>query len=339
MTQEKLMTDQQRPSLRERVRAFPLGTEIIAVAYLGPRPVVVTAEEKAVFLADTTEDVNLHEGGILSFAVSGDRLVTGGDDGKLVALDAFGATKVLAEVKGRWIDQVALSPSGAFAYASGKNVFFHDGGKGETKSLILPSSAGGLAFFPKGTRLAIARYNGVTLWFPNTQGAPSELEWKGSHLGVTVSPDGRFVVTSMQEPQLHGWRLEDGRNMRMSGYPGKVRSYSWTAGGKFLATSGADSAILWPFTGKDGPMGAQPRMRGLSNGQEIMASAVAAHPKTDVLAVGFADGQILLVRGDDGAEILLRAPSGDRISALAWKADGSGIVYGTEGGEAGFANL
>ncbi len=64
----------------------------------------------------------------------------------------------------------------------------------------------------------------------------------------------------MHEPALHGWRLADNRHMRMSGYPGRVRSMSWSAGGKGLATSGADTVIVWPFASKDGPMGKEPAM-------------------------------------------------------------------------------
>ena len=83
----------------------------------------------------------------------------------------------------------------------------------------------GLLLRPRACGLAIAHYNGVTLWFPNAAGvAPEKLEWKGSHLGVAFSPDGRFVVTCMQEPTLHGWRLADAQHMRMSGYSARVRS-------------------------------------------------------------------------------------------------------------------
>ena len=103
-------------------------------------------------------------------------------------------------------------------------------GKGEQRTFEAPSTVAGLAFAPKGFRLAIAHYNGVTLWFPNASAAPEKLEWKGSHLGVTVSPDGRFLVTTMQEPTLHGWRIADDKHMRMSGYSARVRSLSWTRG-------------------------------------------------------------------------------------------------------------
>src|SRR5262249_51167367 len=94
--------------------------------------------------------------------------------------------------------------------------------KGEAKeprAFAAPSTVGGLAFFPKGFRLAIAHYNGATLWFPNASGAtPEKLEWKGSHLGVTVSPDGRFLVTTMQEPMLHGSPAHADAGLRDAGY-------------------------------------------------------------------------------------------------------------------------
>ena len=92
----------------------------------------------------------------------------------------------------------------------------------------------------------------------------------------TFSPDGQFLVTAMQEPTLHGWRLADRKDMRMSGYSARVRSLAWTAGGKWLATSGSEQLVLWPFQGKDGPMGKQPRMLAAF---EVRVAVVACHPE------------------------------------------------------------
>ena len=184
-------------------------------------------------------------------------------------------------------------------------------GKAEEKSFEVPSTVGGLAFAPKGLRLAIAHYNGVTLWFPNMAANAEVLEWAGSHLGVIFSPDNKFLVTAMHEPALHGWRLADNRHMRMSGYPGRVRSMSWSAGGKGLATSGADTVIIWPFASKDGPMGKEPAMLAPL---QARVSAVACHPKQDILAAGYSDGTVLMVRLEDGAEILVAARTAARRS-------------------------
>jgi WD40 repeat protein len=253
-----------------------------------------------------------------------------------VALNAKGEVTPLAtDAKRRWIDNVALHPDGAVAWSAGKTAFVR-GSKGEEKSFDAPSTVGGLAFAPKGLRVAVAHYNGVTLWFPNMAAKPEFLEWAGSHLAVTFSPDNKFLVTAMHEPALHGWRLADNRHMRMSGYPGRVRSISWSAGGRGLATSGADSVIIWPFTSKDGPMGKEPAMLAPL---QARVSAVACHPKQDIMAVGYGDGTVLMVRFEDGAEILVRRRGAAAVSALAWSAKGVLLAFGTEDGDAGMVAL
>jgi WD40 repeat protein len=172
----------------------------------------------------------------------------------------------------------------------------------------------------------------VTLWFPNMAGNAEVLEWAGSHLGVTFSPDNKFLVTAMHEPALHGWRLVDGKHMRMTGYPARVRSISWSAGGKGLATSGADTVIIWPFASKDGPMGKEPAMLAPLKAKVTM---VACHPKQDILAAGYSDGTILMVRMTDGAEILVRANKGQPVSGAGWNAKGTLLAFADQDGDAG----
>jgi WD40 repeat protein len=286
--------------------------------------------------AGEVSSVAIHGGAILCPASDGKRIVTGGDDGKLAALDAKGVVTDLAtDQKRRWIDNVALHPDGAVAWSAGKTAFVRSG-KAEDKTFDMPSTVGGLAFAPKGLRLAVAHYNGVTLWFPNMAANPEFLEWAGSHLAVTFSPDNKFLVTAMHEPAMHGWRLADNRHMRMSGYPGRVRSMSWSAGGKGLATSGADTVIIWPFASKDGPMGKEPSMLAPL---QARVSMVACHPKQDIMAAGYGDGTVLMVRLEDGAEILVRRNGGGPVSALAWNARGTLLAFGTEDGDAGIVEL
>jgi WD40 repeat protein len=325
-------------SITDRVRALPVGQPATSLYFLGNIAVFVGAEENAVIVNEAGEvsTVAIHGGAILCAASDGKRIVTGGDDGKLVALDAKGVVTDLAtDPKRRWIDNVALHPDGAVAWSAGKTAFVRSG-KAEDKTFDMPSTVGGLAFAPKGLRLAVAHYNGVTLWFPNMAANPEFLEWAGSHLAVTFSPDNKFLVTAMHEPAMHGWRLADNRHMRMSGYPGRVRSMSWSAGGKGLATSGADTVIIWPFASKDGPMGKEPAMLAPL---QARVSMVACHPKQDIMATGYGDGTVLMVRLEDGAEILVRRNGGGAVSALAWNARGTLLAFGTEEGDAGIVEL
>ena len=101
----------------------------------------------------------------------------------------------------------------------------------------------------------------------------------------------------------------------MSGYSAKVRSIGFTAGGKWLATSGSEQLILWPFARKDGPMGKQPRMV-LPHDKRVVV--VACHPRQEIVAAGFEDGMVMLARIEDGAEILAKKPGSGAVSALAW---------------------
>jgi WD40 repeat protein len=324
------------PSLADRVRPVSVDAPVVGVHFLGATPVLVLGEETLLFTGDVEHRVAVHAGAILASASDGTRIVTGGDDGNLVETDAGGGHRVLGtDDRKRWIDQVALGPDGAVAWSAGK--FAHViSRKGEERRFEAPSTVAGLCFAPKGFRLAIAHYNGATLWFPNTDAQPERLEWKGSHLGVTISPDGKFLVTSMQEPMLHGWRLADGKHMRMSGYSVRVRSLSWTSGGEFLATSGSEQLILWPFDGKDGPMGRQPRILAPD---EARVTVVAGHPRQPVVAVGYADGAVKLVRIGDDALILARQSDGQPISALGWDSAGRTLGIGTESGGAGILAL
>jgi WD40 repeat protein len=324
-------------SVVERTRPIAIDGGVVAVHFLGRTAAFVLGEEAIVLapLDGEPRRVTAHGGAILDTAADGRRVVTGGDDGKIVATDGDGVTVVLAsDPKQRWIDHVALGPDDVVAWSAGKTAYVQ---AKDLRAFEAPSTVGGLAFFPKGLRLAIAHYNGATLWFPNASGAaPEKLEWKGSHLGAAVSPDGRFLVTAMQEPMLHGWRLVDRQHMRMSGYAARVMSLSWSACGDWLATSGATQLVLWPFQSKDGPIGKTPRLLTPS-GHRI--DVVACHPRTDVITAGYNNGLVLLARIEDGAEILAKKPGAAPVTALAWSGDGRLLAWGTESGEAGIIDL
>lgn len=333
------MTAGTAPSLTQSVTPVDTGAHVTAIGWLKDVAAFGLGDGGVLLAKDgETHRVEAHpDAGVLVGTSDGQRFVTGGDDGRVAVTGADGSTKTLAESKGAWIDSLALSPGGAFAYGAGKRVIARDD-RGREKTLEVPSTARGLTFAPKGYRLAISHYNGATLWFPNVEAKPELLEWKGSHLDITWSPDGRFVVTSMQENALHGWRLiPDKGHMRMSGYPAKTRSFSWSSDGKWLATSGAEAAIVWPFDSKEGPMGKQPRECGV---RPARVSRVAFHPNASVLAVGYEDGCILLIRFTDASELLVRPAVKDSgITALVWDMAGRRLAFGGEDGQAGILTL
>jgi len=321
------------PSIQE----FPLGAFVVEAAFLGDTPVFALGSGMVQLVKGlAAEPARVHAGAILSATLSGDgRLLTGGDDGLVALTDAGGKIERVAQLERKWVDHVAAGPGGVIAYAAGKQAFvrFPDG---RERVFEHARSVGGLAFAPKGVRLAVARYDGVDLRWAGTDAPPTVLEWKGAHLGVTFSPDGKNVVTTMHENALHGWRLDDGKDMRMTGYAAKPRSLSWSAKGRFLASSGANAAILWPFHYKDGPMGRQPLQLGV---RDVTVTKVACHPRDEMVAIGYEDGMVMAVRFADSKESRFRRPSDSPVSALSWDKAGAHLAFGCENGAAGIVTV
>jgi WD40 repeat protein len=277
----------------------------------------------------------VHSGAILCAAphpVQG-AILTGGDDGIVCETDAdLGALSVFDTFDGKWVNHIVASPvSGVIAIASGKDVrIYRKDSQDSIHTFRYPSTVSGLALDAKGRRLAASHYGGITLRYAlmaDDKGVA--LAWAGSHLNVTLSPDADYVVSAMQESELHGWRLPEKLDLRMSGYAAKSRSLSWDKRGRWLATSGANAAIVWPFAGKLGPQGKPPLQPGE---REALVTAVAFHPTEEVLAIGYSDGAALLVRFADTLGMELDEPGEGAVTALAWSPDGASIAIGDEAG-------
>lgn len=267
--------------------------------------------------------------------------LSGGDDGSLQRIGAGGEVSAIATFGMKWVEQLASHAldkgKGLIAAGVGKSVHLFDETGKKLKEWTHPSTVTGLTFDAKGKRVATSHYNGATLWFVAAKvDTPRRLEWKGSHIALAFHPDGEAVVTAMQENALHGWRLPDGQHMRMSGYPTKTTSLSFSKGGKWLASSGSDAMVLWPFFG-GGPMGKAPIE--LAGGDGINCTQVVCHPKEELVAGGFEDG--LVVVADIGSSRILpvaRAGHGP-VSTLAWSPDGTQLAIGTENGFAALVNF
>jgi WD40 repeat protein len=241
----------------------------------------------------------------------------------------------------KWVEHVATHPidktRGLIAASAGKLVRLFDQSGRLLKELPHPSTVTGLVFDTRGKRIGTSHYNGASLWFVAAKtDTPRQLEWKGSHTAIVIHPEGEAVVTAMQENALHGWKLPDGQHMRMSGYPAKTTSLSFTRSGRWMASSGADAMVLWPFFG-GGPMGKAPLE--LAGGDGIICNYVACHPKEELVAGGFADGLVVLAEITSSRVLPVAAPGNGAVSTLAWNADGTRLAIGTETGFAAIVDF
>ena len=277
------------------------------------------------------QEVPAHRGTVLCMARHGAKVLTGGDDGRVLQISDDGEVTQVASHGLRWVDCIASHRKGAWAASAGKTAHVHDA-DGRVHSLDHPSTVGGLAFDRKGERLAVAHYGGVTLW---TRGRRdwklASLKWAGSHGAVIWSPDNRFIVTTMQENALHGWRLRDKADMRMSGYPAKVKSMDWVGELPFLASSGAQEAVCWPFDGASGPMGKSPLT--LCYDGDTLATAVTGLPGHDGLLCGFDNGVVQFSELDPIAQPrVIKRRSGAAITHLVVTPDSGWMLATAEDG-------
>jgi len=281
----------------------------------------------------------VHDNAILAAAPLDGAIVTCSDDGKVASTTPEGKITHLIDAPGRFFDQLATASWGGVAVADGRRIYIRlpDGSMREYKAT---GSVGGLAFSPKGRKLAASRNNGVSVYWVGTEReAPDTYEWQGAHGPVTWNARGDFIVTAMHENALHVWRTDNEKHGRMGGYPSRIKSLSWDQNGINLATSGADGVVIWPFSSKSGPIGQGAEQIPLKT-DEIVAT-LAWHPSRNVIAVGTDHANLLLVRRD-GAILPLARDLESVVTTLEWAEKGSALAFGCDSGRFGlidFSNL
>ncbi len=279
-----------------------------------------------------------HKGVVLCMTTDGHNVFTGGDDGRFLRISSDGQIEEIAEFGTKWVDCVAAT-KGKYACSSGKTAHIWSIGQSKATALEHVSTVGGLAFDAKGRRLAITHYGGATIWeSKERKWKSSKLIWKGFHGAASFSPDGKYVITAMQENALHGWRLRDKADLAMSGYPAKIKSFSWVGSTPHLVTSGANEAICWPFDGKDGPLGRAPVC--VADGGKQLVTCVQSLSSENAVFAGFGDGAVLLAEIDEVKEpIVLKGSSDGAVTAIAVTESLSHVLIGDDNGHILWAKL
>ncbi len=285
----------------------------------------------------TWTETKTTDGAILTVAADFDSngILAGGDDGSLVRLEPGGVSQLvqIGKFPTKWVEHVTSIPDKKNAIrvvAVGKTVHLLGPDGATLRTLDHSSTVTGLVLDAKMRRIGTSHYNGASIWFVRAEQTKPQLhEWKGSHIGIAIHPAFTAVVTGMQENALHGWRMPDGQHMRMSGYSAKPQSIGFSASGRWLASSGAESIILWPFFG-GGPMGKAPVE--LAGRNQAIVRHIACHPGNEVVAAGFSDGMVVVADIVRERILPIASPGRGSVSALGWSPDGSMLGFGTEAG-------
>ncbi len=276
----------------------------------------------------------LHKGAVLSLVgdPTSDGFVSGGDDGRLLRIAPGGNATEIVNQRGKWIDRLAAhASSGTITASVGKMVLVIDRTGAQREFGPHQSTVAGVDFSKDGGRVAAAHYGGVTVWsIGNVTLPPRAFAWTGSHVALKWSTDGKFIATGTQENDIHVWRIAQATDMRMQGYPAKVKSLSWSADARWLYTSSQPVFTAWPFAGK-GPEGKPPLQFG-DEGAGLL-TVVAAHPTAEYVAGGYDSGELQLGDIKTRRSAVLRMSDGAAVTCLAWSPDGTRLAAGNDSGD------
>lgn len=235
-----------------------------------------------------------------------------------------------------WVEHLQWRPDGRqLAVASGCRVFlFSPEGMSQGCCEFPESTVSAISWHPEGTQLAVSGYGGVRLFnVLYLDSKPRKLDWKGSLLSLSWSPDARIIVAGCQDNSLHFWRLPEGRDAMMSGFPYKPVQLCWSQDARWLTSGGCAELVLWPFDRK-GPEGRAPIY---IEWHEKPISALATAAGSRWFASGCRGGEVAAWRQLSDTSPAARMKLPNRVECLAWSPvkNGRSLAAASRDGELG----
>lgn len=285
---------------------------------------------------NTTSSLSVHPAGGLSISWGRSGILTGGQQGSVFCwqVQADGSLAKSFEVNPgeNWAQHVVSCTDGArFVTAAGKKLrLWTAAGDLLQDYPDQPSTIAALCLRPDNEAVGVGSYGGVRLYRCVEREPYEDLNWKGSIIEISWSPNGRFVAAASQERTINFWRLpfRPGEQLAMSGYPVKVRALAWDKDSRYLATGGGELITIWDVSGK-GPAGTKPILLKFHRDR---LTALQFQPGSTGLTSGSRDGKLAIWRSAKAAQPEFVADLESSISCLRWSPCGRQLVVGTSEG-------
>ncbi len=260
-----------------------------------------------------------------SWRADGSVLATGGQDKTLKFWNpATGACLLEREMPG-WTDHLAWAPSSQpndswLALASGKKISLYDtDGKCARVLAERPCHVLSLEWKDGGQEFYTGGYEGVLLWKACTGSLVRHFEFKNPMACMSVSSASPWIACGHHDKCIHICNTKKPTDpLRMSGYEAKVTSVSWDHTGRWLATNGGTTPVVWDCSGA-GPEGTRPAML---EWHEELVEQVLFEPKSPFLATGDRAGGLAVWQPEKHDQVLADGAVEGPVSALTWIAPG-----------------
>ncbi|MEM6365059.1 MAG: WD40 repeat domain-containing protein [Planctomycetota bacterium] len=281
--------------------------------------------EGGVFLIDDRGDsaafkmVGQHAGGAnsLSWRRDGAEFATAGHDGLAKIWDGKSGEQLAALETGHsWVSKTLYSPRrNVLATAAGRDLKVWNADHDVVyQSSDHASTIADIGWNPKRPGIAAAANLGITLHLSDTNDQPRKFRSKGSSLVLQWSPDARHVATGEQDATVRYWDVESERGAQIQGYSSKVQQLSWDPSGRWLATTGGSTGVLWDFSG-DRVAGQKPIQL---HARESKLTQIAFQPSGSSLVSTDADGFVFLWHPAEYDQVIGGVLLSSAASTLDW---------------------
>lgn len=189
-----------------------------------------------------------------------------------------------------------------------------------------------IAVSPDGGRIAASFADGLSIWrFDGGAEALHEISLPSRPHVLQWRADGTLLACGLESGGFGIIDLANRRVETIPDFPAPVRTLSWSSPAEALVASGAFRIAAWSTRASQ----AGDNRSALVTGRPglVLVEAIAAHPKKELVAAGYADGQVVIAQIGGRDEMLVRA-AGSAITVLAWSADGRHLALGDAGGGA-----
>lgn len=155
-------------------------------------------------------------------------------------------------------------------------------------------------------------------------GEITEITWDSTcqHLACGAADNSFFIINRASKTV-----------QRVADYPSPVRNTAFSKKAKALVTSGAFRLVGWDIA--DLPQNDAPGTP-LATGKPgfVVINAIAAHPKLDLVATGYANGLVAIAKVGTSQDMMLHHEPNTEVSAVSWSKTGEHLAIAFSSGKA-----